>query len=666
MGTRNGAGMFSTFKAAATDCSMIYARSEPSLKGSAGSQDQGCGRKGGTPDDHPRRRVPDTRAPLRDRERNATSEGCREMWHRASSFLWMVSCTVAALLLMLGPEWALAQSPSTVPSYAEPAMIDSRLVVWIAAQLHLMFAAFVLAVPMFGLYIECMGWRLAKREPETAARYDWLAHEMARLLPPAYSLTAITGAFLGFALFAAYPGFMGYMTKVFGPTFIVYPLFFVAETLCLYVWYYAWDRLQGDRKWVHVVLGLLLNLFGTIVMFVADAWATFMMTPAGVDQSGSLVSLYAAIWNPGWMPLNVHRLVANITFGALLCGAYAAYRFLLAANDGERSLYDWMGYTGNLIALFTMLFLPFAGYYFGFELFAFSATYGVTLMGGVLSWLFIIQAIVIASLFIGAAYYAWLGFLRIPGSEPQQRWVPAFNIILILGFMVWATPHTMAASIEESTGGFHPLLGALGLMAPKMIAVTVILLVLYVSYLLYRHAGRIPVVPWAKAGSTVQWGLIALTGATIVALGVYGYFAPAHIRIQTSIWQILVLIGGIVVTFVLDQFLLAGARTQAAVRWGTMPRRGQYVLIALAFIIVWLMGLMGYARSAVRLNWHIFGLMEDTSVSAGLPSLGEAAIVITGITFIFFVLLAGSFAISGLSARSKDAHGATSHAATAH
>ena len=486
---------------------------------------------------------------------------------RRPSSIWIASCAAAAVLFLLAPGMALAQTMPAVANYAEPSGIDSRLVVWVAAQLHLMFAAFVLAVPMFALFIECMGWRAARRDPEAASRYDWLAHEMARLLPPTYSLTAITGAFLGFALFAAYPGFMGYMTKIFGPTFVVYPLFFVAETLCLYLWYYTWDRLQGDRKWVHVVLGLLLNLFGTIVMFIADAWATFMMTPSGIDQAGNLVSLYSAVWNPGWMPLNIHRLIANITFGALLCAAYAAYRFLLAADDRQRALYDWMGYTGNLIALFTMLFLPFAGYYFGFELFAFSATYGVTLMGGVLSWLFIIQAIVIASLFIGAAYYAWLGFLRIPGSETQQRWVPAFNVMLILGFMVWATPHTMAASIEESTGGFHPLLGALGLMAPKMIAVTMILLVLYVSYLLYRHAGRTLTVPWARFGSAVQWGLIGLTGAAIVALGVYGYFAPAHIRILTSIWQILVLIGGIVATFVLDGDRCRGAASTCLSHW---------------------------------------------------------------------------------------------------
>lgn len=558
---------------------------------------------------------------------------------------------LAAVVLVVVPGTAGAQEALAISDYAAPALIDSRLAVWIAAQLHLDFAAFVLAVPMFALVIEYMGWRAAKSDPRSAARYDWLAHEMARLLPPAYSLTVILGATLAFLLFTAYPGFMKYLTGIFGPTFIVYPLFFLAETLCLYFWYYSWDRLQGDLKWVHLLLGILLNIFGTIVMFIADAWATFMMTPAGVDQQGTLVSLYDAVWNPSWMPLNIHRLVANITFGALLCAAYAAYRFLSAKSEEERALYDWMGYTGNLIALFTMLFLPFAGYYFGLELFAFSATYGVTLMGGVLSWLFIIQAIVIAVLFIGAAYYAWLGLLRIPGSEPQRRWIPVFNVALIVGFMVWATPHTMAATIEESTGQFHPLLGALGLMAPKMIAVTLVLVVLYASYLLYRRAGRIITVSWRRTGNAIEWGTLGLTAVAITALGIYGYFAPADVRITTSIWQIIVLIAGIVFTFILDQFLLRGSRTVGEVQWGSMPLRGQYVLIALAFVIVWLMGLMGYARSGTRLNWHVFAILEDTSAGAGLPSLGEVAIIITVITLIFFALLAVAFAISAMAGK---------------
>lgn len=563
------------------------------------------------------------------------------MQSRRTRMLW-TTLSITLLLLVFGTGTVWAQGPSPLGEYRELPGMGSRTAVWIAAQLHLNFAAFVLAVPMFALVIEFMGWRSKEQ------RFDRLAHEMARLLPPAFSITATLGALMVFLLFTLYPTFMGYLTDIFGPTMWVYPLFFIAETLSLYFYYYSWDRLQGNLKWAHLLIGLALNIFGTAILFVADSWATFMMTPGGVDELGNLTSLYNAVWNAGWMPLNVHRLIANITLGALLAGAYAAYRFITAETTEEREFYDWMGYIGNLIALFTMLFLPFAGYYFGFELFKFSATYGVTLMGGVLSWLFIIQAIAIAVLFIGAAYYAWLGLLRIPGSEPQRKLTPIFNIILIVGFMVWATPHTMAASIEESTGGFHPILGALGVMAPKMIAVTLILVVLYASYLVYRRAGRVLAVSWRNTGTAIQLGALALTAVAIVVLGVYGFMSSAETRIATSIWQIVVLIIGILFTFTIDLFLLRGSQMVGPIRWGTMPKRGQYVLIALAFVIVWLMALMGYARSAVRLNWHVFGILEDTSVGAGLPSLGEVAIIITAITLLFFALLGVSFAISSM------------------
>lgn len=260
-------------------------------------------------------------------------------------------------------------------------LLDSRLLVWLAAQLHLDFAAFVLAVPLFVLVIEFIGWRT--KDPQRAGAYDRLAHELAGLLPVAYSFTAISGAFLGFALFSHFPKVMNYLSGVFGPTMIIYPLLFVAESLCLYLYYYLWHRLQGERKWGHLLLGLLLNLFGTMVMFIANAWASFMMSPRGVTEAGLVVSRWEAINNQTWWALNTHRFVANITFGALLCGAYAAYRFLTAKDDRERAYYDWMGYTGNFIALFTMLFLPFLGYWLGFEIYRHNPQMGITLMGGV-------------------------------------------------------------------------------------------------------------------------------------------------------------------------------------------------------------------------------------------------------------------------------------------
>ena len=49
---------------------------------------------------------------------------------------------------------------------------------------------------------------------------------------------------------------------------------------------------------------------------------------------------------------------------------------------------------------------------------------GITMMGGFMSWLWIIQAILIGILFLGSNYYLWLGMERIPGSERYRKYVP--------------------------------------------------------------------------------------------------------------------------------------------------------------------------------------------------------------------------------------------------
>lgn len=379
-------------------------------------------------------------------------------------------------------------------------------------------------------------------------------------------------------------------------------------------------------------------------MFIANAWASFMMSPAGVTATGELVSRWATINNLTWWPLNIHRLIANITFGALLCGAYAAYRFLMAKDDRQRAYYDWMGYMGNLVALFTMLFIPFLGYWLGFEIYQSNPQMGITLMGGFLSWLFVLQALVIAFLFIGTAYYQWMGLARIPGAEPYRRLVPLFIVILVVVFAVWATPRTMVFSSADPPQ--HAFSVTFGLMAPKMAAVNTAILVLFVSWLFYRRAGRVLHRSPQPILGRLVWVVVGLGGAAVIAIALRGFFIPVEQRIRESILQIVVLTAVLVVAFVLDTLALRGSRPIGQIGWGRVPARSQYALIALAFIIVWLMGLMGYARSAVRTEWHVDRLLQDTSPWAWLPSLGSAANMVTVITLIFFGLLAISFAIS--------------------
>jgi hypothetical protein len=414
-----------------------------------------------------------------------------------------------------------------------------------------------------------------------------------------------------------------------------------------------------------VSLGILSNLFGTDILFVANSWVTFMISPAGITESGALKgSVWAAINNYAWMPINIHRLIANIVFGGTIAGAYAAFRFLGAKTDEERARYDWMGYIGNFVALSAFIVLPFAGYYLGREIYAFNQTMGITMMGGFMSWLWIIQAILIGVLFIGSNYYLWLGMERIPGSERYRKYVPPMLIILAIGFMVWATPRSMVVTLDEARamgGTHHPILGFLGVMSAKNTAVNLMILTTFLSFVLYRRANRVSEKPWVKTGMAVQWATFALAALIVTFYGVYGYFVESLVRIGFSVYQVGAVLAALVIVMAIDIPMFKGARSTGAIRWGTIAPRSQYVLIILAVTFTWLMGLMGFARSGIRQHWHVYGVLRDTSPEAVTPALGYAANVISIVTLVFFALVMFIFWLGGLGEKGKA--GAHGHAA---
>ncbi|MFQ5679690.1 MAG: cytochrome ubiquinol oxidase subunit I [Gemmatimonadota bacterium] len=563
-------------------------------------------------------------------------------WARAA----VVALGLGVLLLLLPiPAAGQAAEYGKFPLFG----LGPRGAVWIAAQLHLMFAAFVLGVPLFAVVIEAIG--IFKKEQ----RYDRLAKEFTRLLLIAYSATAIWGAVLVFLVSTLYPAFWGYMAAVFGPSMWLYAALFFFESFTLYLYYYGWERWKtGAAKRFHWGLGILLNVWGTIVMFIANGWLTYMMSPpAGLtaDTPVAEISLWEAIANATWMPINIHRLIANVVFGGAIVGAYAAYRFLAAETEEERRHYDWMGYTGNFIAIGALIVLPFAGYWLGREIYEFNQAMGVTMMGGFMSWLWIIQAFLIGVLFLAGNYYLWVGMGRIPGAERFQPYIKWMLIVLVAGVIVWATPHTMIANRDEIAamgGTHHPFLGVLGLMSGKNTAVNLMILTTFLSFLMYRRANKEPVVPWARAGAVLQGVAFAAAAGVVVFYGIYGYFVEDAVRINFSVYQVLTVLATIVFVVAVDVALLRGARSRGEIRWGRMPGRSQYALFILAVTFTWLMGLMGFARSGIRQHWHVYEVIRDTSPQAVTPALGPASTMISVCVLIFFALVALIFWLGGL------------------
>ena len=526
---------------------------------------------------------------------------------------------------------------------------SSRSVVWIAAQMHLFFAAFVLAVPMFVLVIEWVGMRTGDE------RYDNMAHEFMKITMTAYSITALLGGFLSFALFLLYPQLMGYMMRVFDTQVLVYAGLFFAESALLYMYYYSWDALRyGNKKWGHLTIGLGLNVAGTTLLVIANAWATFMMAPSGVDIATGAVTgdIWEIIKGPLWNPLNLHRFIANIAFGGAIVGAYAGFKFLSAKTIEQRALYDWMGYTANFIAILAFLPLPFAGYWLMAEIYAYSQQMGITAMGGILAWLFIVQAVLIGTILLAGNYYLWSGMSRCDGAKRYAWMIKFIAFTLVACFLVWVTPHTLilsAQEIKQLGGSHHHLLGPLGIMPAKNIAVNLMLIMTFLSFQLYRRADKIATVPYANFLNALMVAIYLVAIANVVFAGVYyGYFTNTVYKVGSSVMQVASTLVVIVSGIIIDTLLFKNANTIPAI-WGKVSNRSQYALFALPIAFTWLMALMGYVRSSVRTHWHVYTVVKDNSPDNFVPAIGYAGNMMTIVTILFLAMVLFIFWIASLS-----------------
>ena len=595
--------------------------------------------------------------------------------------LYLILGCVLVFYAVLAIAPAFAQDATEAEYRAFP-KIGSRNAAWIAAQLHLLFGSFILGVPMFAVIIEFIGWK-TKEE-----RYDRMAQEFIKLCMGAFSTTALLGGVLVFILIWCYPKVMSKLSGIFGPTMIFYVILFFGETFTLYLYSYGWDKMQGRHKGWHLFLGVLLNVWGTAIMFVSNSWLTYQTSPAtqhgvlsetrkkswieeklaadpsltpetameGVtshtmvplhnEATGEFMgTVWDAVNNFTWMPVNIHRLIGNIAFGGSIVAAYAAFRFLVAKTKEDRSHYDWMGYNGNFIALCGLIPLPFAGYWLGREIYLFNNTMGINMMGSLFSWLFIIQAVMIGVLFIGANYYLWSGMGRIDGAEVYARYRPWMIIAIIVSVAIWMTPRTLskistASELSAMGGANHPHLGFFGLMTAKNTAVNIIILTTFLSFLFYRRSGKTPTASWRKVGNIVISALFFFAVVSIVVIGIVGFAVPTDFRVNVlTPWQVVIAVVVMFAVTVLDALMYRKAQTSGTIKWGEMTDRSQYVLILLAITFTSLMGLMGYARSGLREGWHIFGEMQDTSVDAYTPTLSSAVNMVAIIMVIFFALV---------------------------
>ncbi len=540
---------------------------------------------------------------------------------------WQRSLMALIALLALFGGTAYAQAPGTPP--VEFPFTGNRTAVWIVAQLHILFAGFILGAPIFVVISEWLGYR--KQDP----RYDRLAKEVTKVTVILYSMTALTGGLFIFVLLATYPQFTTWLINHFFIVFaVIYPLLFIGETFVLYMYFYTWDAWKGNKKARHIALGVLLNLIGSITLFVIDGPTSFMNTPVKAEGVSPVEFLAtASIWdkmfNYSWMPLNMHRLVGNVTFGGFVAGLIAAYMYMGSTKDEERAYYDWMGFVGNLIGVGALLFLPFMGYLLAYELCDYDASICPYMMADQLSMFFEMQGAMIGLIFLASNYYIWLSMKRIEGVEKVRMTIIAPIVMIALPLVMTKVLTDYPAPDPKSLMFLLPMLLAPAILG-RFIPITV------------------------SSRTVIKIGFLMVVVGNAIWLTPHG-FAPTGAKLVAELelpsdWNFLALMPAknsaaftLVFVTVVNYIIYNRAVTQGTIVWGKIDYASQFVLIFLAFSAIWTMGLMGAVRSLLRKYFHTYNLLPDFTAESFTPTLAYSAWYITGITVVFYAVV--SFAI---------------------
>jgi cytochrome bd ubiquinol oxidase subunit I len=540
--------------------------------------------------------------------------------------LWMVLALCLSVVAT-----AFGQVPDAPP--VDFPYAGNRTGVWVVAQLHILFAAFILGAPIFAVVAEWLGYK--NNDP----KYDRLAKEVIKVTVILYSMTALTGGLFIFVLLGTYPDFSTWLIKHFFLVFaVIYPLLFILETIVLYAYFYSWDSMKGAKKGRHIALGILLNVVGTVTLFVIDGPTSFMNTPAKAAGDLSLVEFIqtASLWdkmaNFSWMPLNLHRLVGNVTFGGFIAGLIAAYMYMGSKTDEERSYYDWMGFVGNMIGVGALLLLPFMGYLLAYELCDYDASICPYMMADQLSMFFEMQGAMVGLIFLASNYYIWLSLKRIQGVE-QVR-ISGFVAVVVL---------LMPAIMGYTWKLFPP---------PEWQSLIVLGILVVIPALL----GKVPGLRnfTVSAFTMIKIGFLMIVVADAIWMTPHGFVATQGLATEENelpSWASeLALMPAknaaaftLVFLTVVNYILYNRAIKRGTILWGKIDFASQFVLIFLAFSAIWTMGLMGAVRSLTRKYYHVYNLVPDFTPEAFTPTLAYSAWVITGVTIVFYAVV--SFAI---------------------
>jgi cytochrome bd ubiquinol oxidase subunit I len=139
----------------------------------------------------------------------------------------------------------------------------------------------------------------------------------------------------------------------------------VLTLLLLYVYHYRTQRRS-------IVAGLAAAFFILVWQAILTGVDTFMVTGGGAGeqtlQSGGnltfsgLGEALGSIFNPMFVPLDLHRTFGNLSWPAFAIAAWASFMYIRSKTSEDRAFYDWSSSVGLTWGVGFLMLQPLVGF----------------------------------------------------------------------------------------------------------------------------------------------------------------------------------------------------------------------------------------------------------------------------------------------------------------
>ena len=236
------------------------------------------------------------------------------------------------------------------PYYQFPWMGDG-LIIAIDAILHVFISHGIAIGVLTMIFVaEYIGYRRGSEQ--------WEAFARTALKPTVIIITglgALTGVGIWFLTSVTVPAGIGSMLRVFfWPWFIEWAVF-VGEVAVLLVYYFTWTRWRGEKKVVHVRLGLVYVVLAAASAFLITGILGFMLTPGGWEADRGF---WGAFFNATFLPQLAWRVCISFSMGAMFIMAYLVFSYHREPEWRRRAL----GFYAKVLAA-PLVLMPVTGWW---------------------------------------------------------------------------------------------------------------------------------------------------------------------------------------------------------------------------------------------------------------------------------------------------------------